>query len=235
MGCPGEACTAECECRAAAACPSTGVSAVHVPAESVPAAPPEEPVSAQEPQGELPQIGLVGSGNVGKSAMVYKLVRGGQLQEHKPTHYEVCTHQLKVDGKDVKVKIGDAGGDATNSEAMNKNILESNGFIFVYDITKKDTFDELQKIRLHVVQLRKTQGDFPVVIVGNKSDLNAQRVVQTKQGQALARSLKCPFFETSAMTGENINQAFQAVYSEIQNKASGGAKKGAKKGCCAVL
>lgn len=177
------------------------------------------------------QIGLVGRENVGKSALIHKFVRGEKLSEYNPTEYDVCTHEMTVNGKKVTVRIGDAGGGPSNSENMDKNIMESTCFIFVYDITNKETFDEMQKIKARITQVKK-QTDFPMVLVGNKSDLNQERAVQTKDGTTLSQSMHCRFFETSTVAGTNVNEAFVAVVSEVQGKK---VSAKAKKGCCVML
>lgn len=58
----------------------------------------------------------------------------------------------------------------------------------------------------------------PMCIVGNKSDLNVQRVVKTEEGQQLARELGCAFIEASAKHNENVQNAFQLLVIEIENE-----------------
>ncbi|BFZ06603.1 hypothetical protein BsWGS_09642 [Bradybaena similaris] len=212
--CKGGACPAGCEC----------------PKCKGGACPPGCACPKCKGDGSELQIGLVGRENVGKSALICKFVKGENLSDYIPTEYEVCTHEMTVNGKKMMVRIGDAGGGPNNSDNMDKNIMESSCFILVYDITNRETFDEMQKIRAHITQLKKQEP--PMILVGNKSDLNEQRAVQTKDGTTLSQSMHCRFFETSTMTGANVSEAFMAVVSEVQGKK---VSAKAKKGCCVML
>jgi len=61
------------------------------------------------------------------------------------------------------------------------------GFLLVYSITSQATFVDLQEIREQILRVKDTD-DVPMVLVGNKCDLEADRVVGREQGQSLARS-----------------------------------------------
>ena len=65
-------------------------------------------------------------------------------------------------------------------------------------------------------------GEFvPVVLIGNKSDRADQRCVSTAEAMQLARGFgnECPFFETSAKTGTNIEEAFTALVRQMRNSS----------------
>ena len=68
----------------------------------------------------------------------------------------------------------------------------------------------------------------PLVIVGNKVDLHAQRQVQTSEGEALAAEWKCAFVEVSAKLNQNITKIFDLMLDEIE-KQSG--ETGSKSEC----
>ena len=58
------------------------------------------------------------------------------------------------------------------------------------------------------------------LLIGNQCDLESRREVSKEQGEQLARSLDIPFMETSAMTGENINEAFETLVRLILNRVN---------------
>jgi len=88
------------------------------------------------------------------------------------------------------------------------------GFICVYSITMKSSFEEV--INLHEHMLRVKDADsVPFVLVGNKCDLEDDREVTTEEGQQLADRLGVKFIETSAKTRHNVVEAFEMLVRAI--------------------
>ncbi|KNC51234.1 uncharacterized protein AMSG_11994 [Thecamonas trahens ATCC 50062] len=79
------------------------------------------------------------------------------------------------------------------------------GFICIYDITSRLSFDEIDLFREHIMRMKDVDS-FPMVLVGNKADLDSQRTVEASKGTQAAASLVCNFYETSAKTGANIDR-----------------------------
>ena len=91
------------------------------------------------------------------------------------------------------------------------------GFLLVYSITSQATFGDLQEIREQILRVKDTD-DVPMVLVGNKCDLESDRVVGREQGQSLARSWgNCMFMETSAKAKINVSEAFTDLVRQINN------------------
>lgn len=78
------------------------------------------------------------------------------------------------------------------------------GFVLVYSITAQSTFNDLQDLREQILRVKDTD-DVPMVLVGNKCDLEDERVVGKDQGVNLARQFNCAFMETSAKAKINVN------------------------------
>lgn len=121
------------------------------------------------------------------------------------------------------------------------------GFICVYSITDKGTYNEIIKLRDHIYNVKDmAEGDkFPFVLVGNKADLEDNREVSTQEGQDLAKSWGCPFFESSAKDRVNISEIFVSLARETsifnngeptvtptnQLSSDGGTKTRSRRGC----
>jgi GTPase KRas protein len=77
------------------------------------------------------------------------------------------------------------------------------GFILVYAITSRSSFDEIASFREQIRRV-KDKDKVPMILVGNKCDLETERQVTTSEGQELSKSFGCPFFESSAKSRINV-------------------------------
>ena len=121
------------------------------------------------------------------------------------------------------------------------------GFLLVYSITAQSTFTDLYEIRDQILRVKNTD-QVPMVLVGNKCDLEEERVIPREQGMNLARQWNCQFMETSAKLKVNVNEVFFDIVRQINRfqvhrgpaappgrGANGRAvtkKKPKDKGCC---
>jgi GTPase KRas len=87
-----------------------------------------------------------------------------------------------------------------------KNISEGQGFILVYSIASRSTFDRLEVFRQSMMRVKRQKPIF--MLVGNKNDKNYEREVSREEGAALARNFGCEFIETSAKTADNVQLLF---------------------------
>ncbi|KAF9401111.1 hypothetical protein BGX21_002646 [Mortierella sp. AD011] len=117
-----------------------------------------------------------------------------------------------------------------NSEFVTCSLKEaiyndSEGFIFVYSITSRDSFDRIEY--LHRDVLRKKR-DVPIcaVLVATKSDLEEERQVSTQEGHKLAKRLHCQFIEASPKTAINVEESFYTLAREIRSNKDGQRKSG---------
>ena len=85
-------------------------------------------------------------------------------------------------------------------------VKNGQGFVLVYSITSQATFNDLIDIKDQIMRVKDIGSDIPLVLVGNKSDLEDERVVGKHQGESLARSFGCTFLETSAKLEINVNE-----------------------------
>jgi len=82
-------------------------------------------------------------------------------------------------------------------------------------VTRKDTFENIKLWHEETIEISK---DIALILVGNKIDLEDSRVVSTAEGEELAKKLNLGYVETSAKTGENIEDAFRMLALQIVKK-----------------
>lgn len=89
------------------------------------------------------------------------------------------------------------------------------GFLLVFSITSKSSLAELNELRDQLVNL-KDDPNVPIVLVGNKSDLEEDREVSRARAFAVSQSWgNTPYYETSARRRANVNEVFVDVCRQI--------------------
>ncbi|KAF7364519.1 Ras protein [Mycena venus] len=180
------------------------------------------------------RVTVLGDGGVGKTALA--------VQTYDPTIEDAYRKQFVVDDRYVRASffgiprfaVMAAMWRSTQHSGING---EGQGFILLYSITSRSTFNRLEVFRQSV--RRAKRGNPILLLVGNKCDRPLDREVSREEGAALARQFGCDFFETSAKTGLNVERVFTALVCALRpTKAiSAGAKESAKdvKKKCIIL
>ena len=164
---------------------------------------------------------LIGDSSVGKTNILSKYLKGTFDESSKATvGVEFGTKNIKINDKKIKIQIWDTAGQERYRSITSAYYRGAKGAFIVYDITRQDTFDNIDKW----VKDLKTNGDKNTVImlIGNKSDLEDKRQVSTEEGQELADKYGMLFFETSAKNGQNVEEIFQNSANEIARKIDQG-------------
>lgn len=167
---------------------------------------------------EMYKVLVIGDGGVGKSALTVQYVSHIFLDFHDPTIEDVYQTQRVIDGETCVLNILDTAGQDELQTALHESYFhQGDGYIAVYSITDIRSFERL---RSHIHTLRKLRNleKVPIVIVGNKIDLFAERTVSTAEGISLAREVGCPFYEASAATTINVDDVFSGVVRKIRQK-----------------
>ena len=173
---------------------------------------------------------IVGGGGVGKSALTIQLIQNHFIDEYDPTIEDSYRKQVTIDEETCLLDILDTAGQEEYSAMRDQYMRTGQGFMLVYAITSRSSFDEISSFRDQILRV-KDKDKVPVVLVGNKCDLESERQVTTNEGNDLARSFGCPFLETSAKTRINVEDSFFNLVREIRKELQGDqAGKKTKKG-----
>jgi Ras-related protein Rab-1A len=148
----------------------------------------------------------------------------------------------------VKLQIWDTAGQERFRTITSAYYRGADGIIMIYDVTNEESFKHVNEWLIEVSRYA-AEGTIRL-LVGNKCDKAAERVISTEKGKAFADSLGIGFIETSAKEATNVEQAFMTMTEELVKQKgsskSGGARGGSvsmtadvasagggkKKGCC---
>jgi small GTP-binding protein len=177
---------------------------------------------------------VLGSGGVGKSALTVQFVQGIFVEKYDPTIEDSYRKVVEVDGQQCMLEILDTAGTEQFTAMRDLYMKNGQGFLLVYSITAQSTFNDLQDLREQILRVKDTD-DVPMILVGNKCDLEDERVVGKDQGQNLARNFNCAFLETSAKSKINVNEIFYDLVRQINKKNPETRNKNKKKKGCQIL
>uniref|UniRef100_H3CBZ9 small monomeric GTPase n=1 Tax=Tetraodon nigroviridis TaxID=99883 RepID=H3CBZ9_TETNG len=162
---------------------------------------------------------LIGDSGVGKSCLLLRFADGAYTDSYISTigvDFKIRT--VDMDGKTVKLQIWDTAGQERFRTITSSYYRGAHGIVLVYDVTEQASFDN---VRLWMDEIeRYACEDVSRLLVGNKSDLLAQKVVDAAAAQDLASCLKIPFLETSAKNSENVEKVFLTLASDIHRRLS---------------
>merc|ERR1712061_571064 len=182
------------------------------------------------------KIVVLGSGGVGKSALTVQFVQGIFVEKYDPTIEDSYRKQVEVDGQQCMLEILDTAGTEQFTAMRDLYMKNGQGFVLVYSITAQSTFNDLQDLREQILRVKDTD-DVPMVLVGNKCDLEDERVVGKDQGLNLARQFNnCSFMETSAKAKIGVKDIFFDLVRQINKKAPAKKPKRTRRGPrCRIL
>ena len=140
--------------------------------------------------------------------------------------------QCVIDDEVALLDVLDTAGQEEYSAMREQYMRTGEGFLLVYSITSRQSFEEIITFQQQILRV-KDKDYFPMIVVGNKCDLEAEREVPMEggctllslrrqllttstEGQQLARQFGCKFIETSAKSRKNVDQAFYDIVREIR-------------------
>jgi small GTP-binding protein len=154
------------------------------------------------------KITLFGPGGVGKTSLLLRYIKDYFSDDLKKTiGSNFLIKDVNIDGKNVRLLLWDIGGQPQFHKLRTIYFKGSNGALGVFDLSSSQT---LLKIPGWISSIKKTvKRTIPMVLLGNKLDL--ERDVDLEEAEDTAKRLSCEYLETSAKTGENVEQAFEKI------------------------
>lgn len=159
------------------------------------------------------KVVMLGSGAVGKSAITVQMVSGHFLSSYDPTIEDSYRTIININNKDIILNIIDTAGQEEFYALRDQYIRSGDGYIIVFSITSVTSFLEVNAIKNQLNMVLDVDNNtlIPIILVGNKCDLEEYRQVHSLDAQRLADEWKVKYFETSAKNKTNINKIFEEL------------------------
>ena len=160
------------------------------------------------------KILLLGDSGVGKSSLLLRYTKNEFISDMRSTiGVEFALKYITIDNYQLKIQIWDTAGMERYRSITNAYYKGAKGVIVLYDICRKKSFENVDK---WIDDFKsKADDDAVIILIGNKSDLDDKREVSKEEGESKAQMNKFAFMETSAKDNNNVQKAFETLFSEI--------------------
>eukprot|EP00767_Chilomastix_cuspidata_P002467 gnl/Chilomastix_cuspidata/2593.p1 GENE.gnl/Chilomastix_cuspidata/2593~~gnl/Chilomastix_cuspidata/2593.p1 ORF type:complete len:210 (-),score=73.80 gnl/Chilomastix_cuspidata/2593:291-920(-) len=156
------------------------------------------------------KILVIGNSRVGKTCILERYTNDSFTETTMTTvGIDFHTSEVTVDDTPVSLQIWDTAGQERFRTIVSSYYRHAVGIILVYDITNRTSFDQISDW-LDDIALNSSEGVVKM-LVGNKRDLKYMRLVSESEAAALAEARGMAFMETSAKTGEGVDEVFQRL------------------------
>jgi len=160
------------------------------------------------------RILVLGTAGVGKSALTVQFVNGFFVDIYNPTVEDSYRKQVTIDDQCYVLDILDTAGVEDFSAVRQHYTLSGHGFIIVYSITSKASFAEVEVIHKDILRI-KDSDKLPIVVAGNKCDLNQLRQVTVSECEEYCAPYNIPCIEVSAKGKINVEEVFHRAVKEV--------------------
>ena len=169
---------------------------------------------------ELNKINLItlGDMSVGKTCYILKFTEDFFQPIHLSTiGIDFKKKKVTINNKNYTVFFYDTTGQERFRSIALNIVKNADGILLMYDITERDSFKAISEWMNSIKQIK--QKDFPIILIGNKCDLEENRIISKEEGEELAKKYNIDFFETSNKEGINIEEsALKLINKTIEYK-----------------
>ena len=163
------------------------------------------------------KILTIGESGVGKTCILRRFVENKFLKNHLATiGIDFKTKTLNINNQEIKLKIWDTAGQERFRNITTQYYKGADGIVLIYDVTDDASYEKIRDWMEQILSTTKRE-DIGLVLLGNKCDMEP-RAVTEEQGNKMAEELKVSYFETSALTGQGINEAFNELTRDIMKR-----------------
>ncbi|XP_040474819.1 ras-related protein Rab-13 [Falco naumanni] len=162
---------------------------------------------------------LIGDSGVGKTCLIIRFAEDNFTSTYISTigiDFKIRT--VDIDGKKIKLQVWDTAGQERFKTITTAYYRGAVGIILVYDITDEKSFENIQNWMKSIKE--NASAGVERLLIGNKCDMEGKRKVQRDEAEKLAKEHGIRFFETSAKSSVNVEEAFSTLARDILQKSS---------------
>ena len=160
------------------------------------------------------KILLIGDSGVDKSALLLRFADDTYSESYISTiGVDFKIRSVELDGKVCKLQLHNTAGQERFRTITSSYCRGAHGIVLAYDITDLETYNSIERWFVEIERLALP--GVKLMLVGTNCDRESRRVVTFEMGCDLANHHGCPFFETSARTNSNVEEAFLGLASSI--------------------
>ncbi len=164
------------------------------------------------------KVVVCGDYSVGKTSLIRRFAENKFDHDYIPSiGLNVVTKDVNIAGTDVKLNLFDTGGQERFEPLRLRYYEGADAVIFVFDLTRASSANAVQNQWIAEVK-RVLKNDFIKMIFGNKADLQDEREVSEHAAIQMAERLGATYYETSALDGSNVQEAFNNLASQLLRK-----------------
>ena len=177
----------------------------------------DEPLNYETIKGYRIKFVLIGDKKVGKTTIVNYYTNNKVIQEYNETpETKLYKANAKINNKDFIIKIIDTPSNKQFLNIIKGEYQNANYILIVFDLTNRETFLSLNEWINHCRSVQNQNMD--LILIGNKSDLNQNRVVSTEEAKKFASDNNIEYFEISAYNKDDIKNIFDNAISGLFKK-----------------
>ena len=151
------------------------------------------------------KIVFIGTNCAGKTNIINRFISNKYDENSGPTTVSFSSRQFELEFELYTINIFDTVGASAFRKLVKIYLPDSDGVVVVYDITNKNSFDEIDE---YIKSSKEVENnEIPMIVIGNKPNLYEIRNVTEEEGELKAKKYGAEFIETSALSGENIEKA----------------------------
>ncbi len=155
---------------------------------------------------------VCGDPMVGKTSIILRLTDDAFTRTYLPTlGVNISEKMIKIDGNYIQLVFWDLAGQSKFNSMRIHYYQGAEVVLLVFDLTNKDSFKNINKWYEDIQKNFKNKKELIGFLIGNKNDLNEKRLIEQNNALELAEKLNLQYFETSALTGENIQDMFEII------------------------